>query len=256
MRPHTRFFTGLLFLSSVLIGGGAAAADAVRCESRHGYEKYCAAATADGLVLARSIGDGPCELGRTWGYDKGGLWVADGCSADFVLGAPASDYGLGWERRDGNRLTCASLGDRFRSCDAELRGGVSLVHQIGHAACVQGQTWGVDARGLWVDGGCAGEFKVTAPAAVASGGLRFAPSGAPSASALSVGDSLAGSSAPTLTCESRDSRRRYCPAEVGDSAVRLDSTLSRVPCVEGKSWGHDAHGVWVDQGCRASFSIR
>jgi hypothetical protein len=254
MRPASRSHLASLFTVSLLIGGSAAAADVVRCESRHGFEKYCAADTRDGLVLARSTGDGPCELGHTWGYDKGGLWVADGCSADFVLGAPASDYGLGWERRDGNRLTCASLGDRFRSCDSALRGGVSLVHQLGHAACIQGQTWGVDARGLWVDGGCAGEFRIATT--VAGGGLRIAPSGAPATGALAVGDSLAGGAVPTLICESRDSRRRYCPAEVGDATVRLDSTLSRVPCVEGKSWGHDANGIWVDQGCRASFSIR
>ena len=29
---------------------------------------------------------GECLLGKTWGYDDMGVWVADGCSAEFVVG--------------------------------------------------------------------------------------------------------------------------------------------------------------------------
>ena len=36
---------------------------------------------------------------------------------------------------------------------------VILVRQLSDSRCVQGQTWGWDARGVWVDRGCRGEFR-------------------------------------------------------------------------------------------------
>ena len=39
-------------------------------------------------MLARSYGEAACLLGKTWGYDDRGVWVADGCVADFVVAGP------------------------------------------------------------------------------------------------------------------------------------------------------------------------
>lgn len=36
--------------------------------------------------------------------------------------------------------------------------GVRLVEQTSDTRCVQGENWGVDRRGVWVDQGCAGRF--------------------------------------------------------------------------------------------------
>ncbi len=58
----------------------------VTCASQAGERQHCAAETSKGVVLARSMGETPCLLGKTWGYDDGGIWVADGCSAEFVVG--------------------------------------------------------------------------------------------------------------------------------------------------------------------------
>jgi len=41
-------------------------------------------------VLARSTGEAACLLGKTWGYDDTGVWVSDGCSAEFVVVGEAS----------------------------------------------------------------------------------------------------------------------------------------------------------------------
>jgi hypothetical protein len=27
------------------------------------------------------------------------------------------------------------------------------------------------------------------------------------------------------------------------------------PCIEGRTWGRDRSGVWVDRGCRADFEV-
>jgi hypothetical protein len=44
-------------------------------------------------VLRRSFGEAACLLGKTWGYDDAGVWVADGCSAEFVVGEPTAAAG-------------------------------------------------------------------------------------------------------------------------------------------------------------------
>jgi hypothetical protein len=62
------------------------------CKSKPGERIHCNADTAKGVVLARSTGEAPCLLGKSWGYDDTGVWVSDGCSGAFVVGrggAPA-----------------------------------------------------------------------------------------------------------------------------------------------------------------------
>jgi Protein of unknown function (DUF3011) len=56
----------------------------VRCKSR-GYEpNYCPAdARRSGVYIERQISKAPCIEGRTWGSDHRGIWVAQGCEADF-----------------------------------------------------------------------------------------------------------------------------------------------------------------------------
>jgi hypothetical protein len=58
----------------------------IACSSRPGERQHCVADTSRGVVLARSAGESPCLLGKTWGYDDTGIWVSDGCSGEFVVG--------------------------------------------------------------------------------------------------------------------------------------------------------------------------
>jgi Protein of unknown function (DUF3011) len=64
----------------------ASQAGSVSCASRPGTRQECAADTSRGVVLARSSGEAACLLGKTWGYDDRGIWVADGCVAEFIVG--------------------------------------------------------------------------------------------------------------------------------------------------------------------------
>src|SRR5262245_56792129 len=54
----------------------------VSCESPSGGRTHCPADTSSGVALVKSEGEAPCLLGKTWGYDDTGIWVADGCSAE------------------------------------------------------------------------------------------------------------------------------------------------------------------------------
>ena len=58
----------------------------VTCSSEPGGRTHCPADTSQGVVLVRSTGQSACLLGKTWGYDDKGIWVADGCTGEFVAG--------------------------------------------------------------------------------------------------------------------------------------------------------------------------
>lgn len=56
-----------------------------------------------------------------------------------------------------------------------------------------------------------------------------------------------------IRCESEGGRYEYC--RTGSSYVRLERQLSRTPCVEYDTWGIEGDGVWVRDGCRATFVV-
>jgi hypothetical protein len=62
----------------------------ISCASTPGSRTDCPADTSRGVVLVRSYGSSACLLGKTWGYDDKGVWVADGCVADFLVGPGTS----------------------------------------------------------------------------------------------------------------------------------------------------------------------
>jgi len=57
----------------------------ITCTSKPGDRQQCPADTSRGVILARSFGQSPCLLGKSWGYDDKGVWVSDGCSAEFIV---------------------------------------------------------------------------------------------------------------------------------------------------------------------------
>src|SRR5262245_40059011 len=62
------------------------ATPSITCASKPGERNSCSADTSAGVVLLRSTGEGPCLLGKTWGYDQASIWVSDGCSGEFITG--------------------------------------------------------------------------------------------------------------------------------------------------------------------------
>jgi hypothetical protein len=61
----------------------------VTCESKVGERRVCAADTSAGVALMKSTGAAVCLLGKNWGYDDKGVWVAEGCSGEFQIGQAA-----------------------------------------------------------------------------------------------------------------------------------------------------------------------
>jgi Protein of unknown function (DUF3011) len=196
----------------------------VTCESDNGRRKACAADTSAGVQLVKQLSDAACTFNFGWGYDQKGIWVNKGCRAEFaVRGRPKPQL---------KALVCESPGARV-ACAAETQFGIAIVRQLGHSACVLGETWGFDQDGVWVDQGCRGQFVL--------GGYRLPETAVPA-------------TAMRLTCESLDGQRNLCAVDTG-RGVGLVKQLSDTTCVLNRSWGYDPEGIWVADGCRAEFVV-
>ena len=66
-------------------GYGSASSQTLRCESENNARRYCAADTRGGVRLSRQLSDAACTQGSSWGYTTRGVWVSNGCRADFQV---------------------------------------------------------------------------------------------------------------------------------------------------------------------------
>ncbi|MDQ3039805.1 MAG: DUF3011 domain-containing protein [Pseudomonadota bacterium] len=243
----------------------------IRCESNDGRTRECA--TGGGRVLLeRQISKSACIEGRTWGYSRNGIWVGQGCRADFrVIGNDGShygnhhgdnygnsyggnSYGNGYGNSYGNsyggngyasgqQVRCESENGRTRTCTMDTRGGVQLVRKLSDAACIEGRTWGANRGGVWVTNGCRGDFRGSDGHA---GGYSNAYGN------RGHYDNNHGIGGRVFRCESNDGRPRECSANTR-AGVQLVKQLSNSPCIQGRTWGYGRNGIWVTQGCRAEF---
>ena len=96
MNQHMPYFLAAL-LALVLVPNASAQAvqsTSVVCGSKAGERQVCTADTSGGVTLVKPLGTAACEIGRTWGYDATGVWVSDGCAAEFSVAAkPAEKFG-------------------------------------------------------------------------------------------------------------------------------------------------------------------
>ncbi|WP_290889463.1 DUF3011 domain-containing protein [Arenimonas sp.] len=140
----------------------------VSCNSDGYRERYCPADTRGGVRLVRQVSNskGPCIEGRSWGYDRRGIWVTDGCRAEFEVGAA---YGPGYGHPDYGRpdygpriVRCESVRGRENFC--RVPGGriesVDIKRRLSKANCTYREGWGFTPRGIWVDRGCRADFIV------------------------------------------------------------------------------------------------
>lgn len=197
--------------------------DIVRCESHDGRPNQCY--TGGGrVVLERQISNAPCIEGRTWGDGRDGVWVTQGCRADFRI-----LRGGDWERPGYDRIVrCESHDGRYNRCTVPGRGRPQLLRQVSNAPCIEGISWGAERDSVWVSRGCRGDF---------SSGRTWSDYGYGSR---------------TFRCESIDNRYNECAANVR-SGVQLIRQISNAPCIQGRSWGYGRIGIWVSNGCRADF---
>ena len=165
------------------------------------------------------------------------IYEANGDSNQrFTFRAVSGNFGAAWRGTGGpaQNVICSSNTGRRVHCGADTSGSVRMVRQISGSPCRQGETWGYDSSGIWVDRGCRAEFEV-APRSGAWGRVA--------------------SSVTRITCSSDSGSRAHCAADTTGS-VRMVRQISGSPCRQGETWGYDSSGIWVDRGCRAEFEVR
>jgi hypothetical protein len=129
----------------------------VRCSSIEHRYKRC---DVDGRIVrarvVRQLSDARCEEGQSWGYERDHIWVDRGCRAEFEVRV------RGGGNPDRERIQCDSNDHRYRFCESEFDvvTDVDLIRQDSSARCVEGESYGIDRNGIWVDRGCRGLFAV------------------------------------------------------------------------------------------------
>ncbi len=152
----------------------------LRCESINERDRYCPVDTRGGVRIVRQESRADCVLGRTWGYDRGGVWVARGCRGHFEVGGRAyaqrpyddrhdpryrrgrgDSRGYAYGQPQARLLRCESHDNRANFC--RVPGGLrqaNIERRLSNARCDYGRSWGFRRDGVWVDRGCRADFVV------------------------------------------------------------------------------------------------
>lgn len=216
----------LAMLLVSVAGISAASAEIVTCSSNGHDQNYCRVDTRDGVVLVHQLSKAGCWQGDTWGYDRGGIWVSNGCRAEFKVGRNGSDWAssLYHNSQSSDQVNWNDPRDVDRWADQHSN---RIVH-------------GDDQRKDDKVGAAVG-------AALAVGVI---------AAIAANNDHHDGRRQPAraYVCESVGKDHRYC--DVGTiHHAQVKRQLSRSPCEYNRSWGYDRRGIWVGNGCRAEFWV-
>jgi hypothetical protein len=202
--------------------------------------------------------------------------LATGLVVAALAGPALAQTTVRCESKDGARV----------SCPADPSQGVVLSKQLSSEGCWQNETWGTDAKGIWVSDRCRAEFLVagskstTAAATTAGstsakeekkgGGKKKALIGSVATAAVvgaiaAAGDDdddddndrgySYGGDGDIVKCESSKDRRTTCPVGA-NTHVELVRQLSEADCRRGSTWGTNSDSIWVDNGCRGEFRVR
>ncbi len=140
----------------------------VTIKSEKGRREYKRVDHNGRVRLVRELKGDPCVEGRTWGFDRDGIWVDGNCRAVF-------EYQRSENRdRDVDRLRDLVRPGQYETKVFKLRsergrretrridtsGGIKLLRRLTDAPCQLGRSWGYDANSVWVDNDCQAEFEV------------------------------------------------------------------------------------------------
>jgi hypothetical protein len=149
-------------------------------------------------------------------------------------------------------VRCESTNNHYRECTFSGFGAVSMGRQLSSVACQQGRSWGVkNDNVIWVDRGCRADFLVVDRPNRGYGNNNR------DARRMDRQDARRGARTnrvATVVCESQNNRRNRCATDTS-FGVQITRQLSNGSCVQGRDWGYDTSGIWVDHGCRAEFGV-
>jgi hypothetical protein len=229
--------TGLAMLLAVATPAAAQAPNRIKCESWNYQPAQCPVANIVDARLVDRLG-GNCRRGPDWNFDRRGIHVNNGCRAIFDVrvetfggGYPGIGHppGIGY----GQVVRCESNDYRTVRCPMTTNGGVRVSRQISKTQCLAGRNWNFDRNSVWVKGGCRADFIVNGN-----------------------GDTWTSGNAGNIKiieCYSYNYQPARCNANI-NRGVTVDRVFGG-ECIQGRTWGWDRRGIWVNNGCRAHFRI-
>lgn len=233
----------------------------ITCESWNYREAVCPAPGAVRVQLLRVQG-GSCIEGQTWYHDDRAIRVRNGCRATFRIDAN-NGWGVGgWDPNQGvgngagggrwQVVRCESWNYRNQRCP--VQGVISAARMLRVIAgdCRDGDTWRWDRRAITVRNGCRADFEVMQGSS-GWGGSGGSGGGWGSGGGVGGGGVYPGQGARTINCESWNYRAARCPIG-GARSVSLTRVIAG-NCQEGRTWGWDRNSIWVNGGCRATFTL-
>lgn len=90
-----RALSATLCVAMAAVPLAAQAETTIRCESDSYRYRYCPIRTDNRVDLIHQLSKTGCRQNRTWGYDRGGVWVDQGCAAEFRVGGGGSGLSHG-----------------------------------------------------------------------------------------------------------------------------------------------------------------
>jgi len=85
MKTNILIALSVVVLAAAAFSPPAKADQTIRCKSQNYEYHQCPIDTHGYVRLSRQLSKTDCRQGRNWDYDKRGIWVDDGCSAEFVV---------------------------------------------------------------------------------------------------------------------------------------------------------------------------
>jgi len=213
---------------ALLAAASVDAQQVMKCGSKGHDHQYCRVNTRGGVTLVHQRSHAGCWKGDTWGYDNNGIWVSNGCRADFRIGSKGNDWAYSLEHnysRHHQDVNWHNDRDRDRWVDHQVDNVMGNHHKKKHHD----------------------EAAVAVGAVLAAGIIAAVAGSHDDHDKHQTNQNL-------VTCESKDGNHHYC--SVGYlHTVEIKRQLSSSECNYNRTWGYDSHGIWVTEGCRAEFWI-
>jgi Protein of unknown function (DUF3011) len=217
----------------------------IRCEAEGHGDDYCSIDTRGGVRLVRQISGASCVQNRSWGFDDGGIWVRNGCGAEFEVVEAERDHGHHRDRDDERQADRRASRDEDQDEDQNEDQGQGQDEDRGdqdenrHAANQRED----DQR----DEGQRDEGQ-------RDENQQDDERDNPRERHHEREAQRSHGAGVSVTCQSHDYGYQYCAIHVRRGA-ELVRQLSGSTCVSNESWGFDRDGVWVDKGCAAEFVV-
>lgn len=85
MKTNLRSWAAIVAAAAFFSAPSIQADQTIRCESHNHAYKLCNVDTHGYVYLQNERSKGACHQGRTWDYDRRGIWVDDSCKGVFVI---------------------------------------------------------------------------------------------------------------------------------------------------------------------------